>query len=209
MGKKTSTDIYLPTKVGNTIGNTADGVPKVGCYEIFLGDPTGVGIFSGKMNGVFKTYGKMTGVEERGTRQENIDFLNHIGYTELGGNTATNKGKYCVEISKGTGLSGDTMELIGTVCWKQTDLEKGIDYSGEFGALAETSTSTIWAGSLGNIGVDDGTWNCTFSQTLPTNSNNQFDVSSITWVQEQDDFGCRVADGSYGYLGKYKYIDDT
>ncbi len=105
---------YIPTQVGNTVESDNN---KVGCYEIFLGDPTGSGTFHGTMSGVFDLYGtdyEVVGTDRVGT------FLKGIGYTSV---SASGTSKSCITAKYTAGTPQDPYSLSGNdlgsgkICW--------------------------------------------------------------------------------------------
>ncbi len=213
--KKSSTNIFLPSKVGNTIDDTSGGVPKVGCYEIFLGDKTGVGTYGGSMKGVFEAYGKTAVVNGSTSKTEIVNFVKNIGYTEASGTSTTNNKKYCVDITTGTGREGDSWSKVGNICWNEVDLKNGFDSPIELAYAAKSSDSKkIWMGGLGQlVAHDDKYGDCSFAQTAVPNKNGKYDVSSVEAFKNYDAIQCVISNvrdgGDVVFKGSYNEKSDS
>ncbi len=118
--KRKQSKFYITTKVGNAISDTL----KVGCYEIFMGDPKGSGTYPGTMSGVFELYG--VDYQVVGTDKVGI-FLKGLGYTESssGGGESESCIKAQYFANSKTNPSGDgNGDDVGfsEICWNNAKL---------------------------------------------------------------------------------------
>ena len=191
-GRKQSL-FYIPTGVGpgNSLKITEDDGTKIGCYELFNGDPKGSGTYGGKMKSIFDVFGKAAPAVDA----DNATILKGLGYTET---VATGGKVHCVTITYtydthavgveyDGGSKPENRGTIGSVCWDEADLNEGKvrqDFPDEFGKVTSNTDDNplgLWLSVSANAIEVGGTTSLASMNGVTSSSlNKKFDKTFFT-----------------------------
>lgn len=119
--KKTN-KLYIPTSIGTGNGLTEqEKGTKIGCRELFLGDPARLGTYGGTMTGLFDLYNKTVPEMNSGDIPA---FLQNMGYTSISTVSSTTT-KSCINLKyiNDYNYNGEDFTSMGSMCWTDDQLD--------------------------------------------------------------------------------------